>query len=168
MDLTIGIDIGTKNYAICAIEYTSVDKWSIIKYAICDIRSDPIVQLSSELTKFLVDFTDRKAVFVIEDQPGKQKIMERILGATIMYIVCNRKNDKYLLMKAKDKFKVCAGITIPKGKTSYRDRKKLSIRLGSDCIKKNKSLDAFHNQKLDDLYDSLLMCLSFNGHRLTV
>ena len=173
MEVTVGIDIGFKNFGICIVNYKTNTDWKIIKWDILNLgikKNSSLVNISIAVKNILLVYCNNLIItnVIIEQQPKKRIIMERILMCCIDYFTYCHMKSKIQLMKSQDKFDVCPGTICPKGSKNYSNRKDLSIVVGKLCIddKLNTNINTHpHYKKLDDLYDALLMILSFHKYR---
>lgn len=183
--LVLGIDIGLVNYAISCIEWINQNEWKVVYANIHDTKlkkTSTVIQITAGIKAMfdnLLKIKDKDGnVFkfdyiVIEKQPGKRLIMERIYSATIAYFMYF-----YPLIPIKPTIKKFDILSLDstilsslKGKKNYKNRKNFSVMVGKYCLclqsnkycKENTGICQWIDisfAKQDDVYDSILLILS--------
>ena len=163
--MILSLDVGTKNLGVCIInEKNDITFWKVLQF-IQQHKEDLCCCIVRTLDTF--DFKHVDTV-LIEKQPSrnnKMRIVEALLQA---YFVIRGKLDKdskiskVLIYSAKHKL----GVNTAKGKTNYRERKKLSVERTKEYLTKSNQaaehIEMFNKEKKkDDLADSLLQALSY-------
>jgi hypothetical protein len=167
---SIGIDIGMKNYGISIIEWKGDNKWKPLLIGVFDTKIKKgcgTVKISVLMNKFLDDIlislsnvADKIECVIIESQPGKRSIMERILQSTISYFVMKIGIKNVFTKRSGPKFSV-GGIKCP---STYKKRKNMSIIIGHRCLSQFPIWIKYISDnfmKTDDIYDSLLLILHY-------
>ena len=160
-------DVGTTNLAFCIIDGKMITHWEVI-----DIAYKTNDQLCVKVVEALDSHPELLQVdhIVIEKQPSKNnkmRIVEALLNA---YFVINgttkslSRVSKVCVYSSKHKL----GASTIKGKTNYRERKKLAITRCSQYLTETSEIqnENFVNlfvasKKKDDLADCLLQGLSY-------
>jgi hypothetical protein len=133
-----------------------------------------VIKVADMMTKFLNKQLTKIKVpihtIIIEAQPKKRLIMERILCYTVCYLRTNYSNAKIYIKRSQDKFSI-NNIKCPK---NYTERKRMAVEIGYKCLsdKRNihnhdpiiKWLDKFN--KKDDLFDAFLLILKFVNYTI--
>lgn len=173
----LGIDIGMKNYSYCIVSWTSHDEWFVKHWEVLDTnikKTMGVVIVAKKMRDFLnkvfkkIDINISSAI--IEAQPKKRLIMERILCNTVDYLI-NKDIDVHI-RRSQDKFSIAINCPIYKGQSNYKKRKDLAIEVGYLCLKDDRNvyshdtiikwLDGF--KKKDDLFDAFLLIMKFMNY----
>lgn len=176
----IGIDIGIVNFALSVVDINNNNSWHISWMNILDTsikRYDNPIDIYNKVTSLLSthigDIVPDKVI--IESQPGRRLVMERIVMAVIGYF---RGAVDIKLIRSPMKYKIDKSIIgYPKGKKNYSNRKQMAIDLGQKClsderneyIETNKTRLQWINdnfKKKDDLYDAFLLPLYDYGYTI--
>ena len=181
----IGIDIGIRNFAYCVVDWYSSCRWKVkeINDINTGIRKTCNVVLLHKKMYVIMDkiFENipipRVDCVIVEAQPGKRLVMERVLCAVISYILLKNPETKVLIRRSQDKFSIDSsmGGRYPRGRKNYNARKALSIDLGFRCL--NDSKNSFDHEaivtwiertfkKKDDIFDAFLLILKYKGYTL--
>ena len=160
-------DVGTKNLAFCILDNNRIQSWNVLEIS---YRNNE--QLCVNVVKALDAFEELLNVdtVVIEKQPSKNnkmRIVEALLNA---YFVINgaTKDTSPITKVAIYSSKHKLGSNTIKGKTNYRERKKLGVTRCAEFLKETADVqdERFakmftQSKKKDDLADSLLQGLSY-------
>lgn len=158
----LSIDVGIKNLAYIIYDNTKneIIEWCIIE--LCNDNSNKInmIDLGKNLNSQFIHYLDKHHFdkIIIENQIGQNAIrMKTLQGMITMYFI-QKNYDNIYHWNASHKLK---HYDIPK-KTTYNERKKLSIQITRDILeKKHSNWVNYFNQhkKKDDLSDCFLQLL---------
>jgi hypothetical protein len=152
----IGIDIGTRNFAICILEIPSkeIKFWKVYDPEIRE--SDSKLQTCRKILEILRKLPVVRQVFV-EAQPGKKRKMDYIEMVILTFFETSGIPVKS--SQSRRKFPELLGIQCPKGKENYDLRKDLAVYYVQSWLS-GRSKEFFSGQeKKDDLADCLCICL---------
>jgi hypothetical protein len=158
----ISIDVGIKNlaYIIYNTETNEIIQWTILELCQTNCNEINMIHLGKNLYEL---FNSHISSYhfdkvIIENQIGQNAIrMKTLQGMITMYFIQNKHENIYH-WNACHKLK---HYDIPK-KTTYAERKKLSIEITRNLLKENYQdyLDYFNeHKKKDDLADCFLQLL---------
>lgn len=169
----LGIDIGIRNYAYCIVESITNSSWRIKRWKNVDTglkKTTGVVKIGERMIKVMQEIFENwdVKVCVIEAQPGKRLIMERVLCYTVAYIQHKFPKTEVHIRRSDKKFSVWREYD---GKRrNYLGRKKLAVDIGFMAIKAGAEnakdiLPIISGvQKKDDLFDALLLVLKYMGY----
>ena len=149
-------DIGTKNLTYCLIE-KQTDRSKIFMWEIINISTDEKTtqscakKLYEELNKRNFGDIDK---LLIENQPALLNPTMKIISVLLLSYFCYVKNVPYeciVFVSPMAKFKHVT----PRPK-SYKERKKLAIKMCYDLITEDERIILNSHRKKDDLADSYL------------
>ena len=148
------------NYAYCIVEWKSTKSWRIIGWSVVNTyikKTCGVVKISDKMEEVLRNILSVVTlpinVIIVEAQPGRRLIMERILCTTINYLkyvyspyIVNTHGikPKVCIRRSQDKFSVLKEINkYPKwlkGRKNYCKRKEMAVLIGYICLqdKRNK------------------------------
>jgi hypothetical protein len=196
----IGIDIGYINFALCVIEfYPDENNWKPLWMSNSSIgiagRDGPI-KISRQVSRTLdnifkklneklkLDFINKSKDnldVVIESQPKKKLIMERILMSVIDYFTYRGivDHERIFTRGSNTKYKIFSTINNSsinkkfgrhgRGKKGYASRKQKSVKIGKYILLQSINGELWMDwidrkfKKQDDLFDALLIILNFMG-----
>jgi hypothetical protein len=151
----LSIDVGIKNLAYIIYDKTIID-WGIIE--LCDTNANKanMIELGKKIfilfeKKFTMHFNE----VIIENQIGPSAIrMKNIQGMITMYFI--QKGSDVIYWNSGNKLRFM------KMKTTYKERKKLSILI-TNCIIKEfyPAHDISKHKKKDDLADCFLQIIDY-------
>ena len=166
---TVSFDVGMKNLAYCIVENRKILAWKVL-----DLHFRSNEDLCKRVVATLDDYPEILNVdaVVIEKQPSKNnkmRIVESLLNA--YFIIKGTNCDESPISKVcvySSKHKL--GATNLRGKTNYRERKKLAMTRCSEFLRQTSDVQTVEfialfsaSKKKDDLADSLLQALSYVG-----
>lgn len=159
--MILSIDIGMKNYAVCMMKYDKNDIYveSIGVYDTNIRKTDNIIMIGKKIQTLLTGIIDDDIIteVIIEKQPGKRLIMERIFDATSLYFYFTFPNCKVFYVRSDKKFCI---FDIENKCKNYRDRKNLAIKIGKLFLSNNlNSYILYKFKKHDDIYDCIVMSI---------
>lgn len=179
MKRVVGIDIGVVNFSLFEITWSQHNKWYSDWFGLYDTgikKWDNLVRISDKMETVLdlalSDAPHMPDIVVIEKQPGKSLLMERICMSCVNYFKFMHPNVHVELMRSDKKFAVGC-IKCPR---TYKLRKSKSIEIAFSCLADS---DNFYDQsmminliksekKKDDIADCLLMCLHKVGYNINI
>ena len=155
----LSFDVGLKNLAYCYLDNSKIKYWE---------TSEIIQKRGEDLCHSIVRHLDTMEylqdvnVVLIEKQPSKNNKMRIIEALLNAYYVIKCPNAKVCVYSAKHKLTKDTF----RGKTNYKERKKLSINRCNAWINDTSQdvefIDKFSkSKKKDDFADSLLQALSY-------
>lgn len=161
----VSFDVGVKNLAYCILDEETILKWNVVEI-VYKTNEELCIRLVEVLDKYPELLTVNRVV--IEKQPSKNnkmRIVEALLNSYFVIkgiTVSTNPVEKVIVYSAKHKL----GSNTMKGKSNYRERKKLSMTRCEKYIQTTNQNDEFIQQynsskKKDDLADSLLQGLSY-------
>jgi hypothetical protein len=187
--IILSVDIGFVNYSFVCFYWDSVSSWKPIYVTNQNTglkKSSNIIQISKNIKKMFDEFIDilTKQKFsidevIIEKQPGKRLIMERIFAVTVSY---------FTILYPKIKIKMCIrkfDVVINSnsnsnihGRKNYHKRKLLAVEIGKKCLFDKTNKFCLENidicnwidekfEKKDDIFDAILLVLSYQGYKLS-
>ena len=151
----LSIDVGIKNLAYIIYDNTIVD-WGIIELCETNANKANMIELGKKIfilfeKKFTMHFNE----VIIENQIGPSAIrMKNIQGMITMYFI--QKGSEVVYWNSGNKLRFM------KMKTTYKERKKLSILI-TNCIIKEfyPTHDISKHKKKDDLADCFLQIVDY-------
>jgi len=168
-------DVGVKNLAYCYFEYegkTTIVGWNNLKVTEKNCNKLNLEELSEDLLSTLYENFDENFeadVVLIENQPLlKNGFMKTV--SVMIYTYFSMMKLQYGTIRevqftsAMNKLKCKKAINLTSSKTTYKERKDLSILVAKSYIEEMcpEKLDWFNSQKkLDDLSDALLFGLYY-------
>jgi hypothetical protein len=152
----LSIDVGIKNLAYIIYDNTIVD-WGIIELCETNANKANMIELGKKIfilfeKKFTMHFNE----VIIENQIGPSAIrMKNIQGMITMYFI--QKGSEVVYWNSGNKLRF-----MKKNKSTYKERKKLSILI-TNCIVKEfyPNHDISKHKKKDDLADCFLQLLDY-------
>ena len=152
----LSIDVGIKNLAYIIYDKTIIE-WGIIELCNTNANKANMIDLGKKIfVLFEKQFTMYFDEVIIENQIGPSAIrMKNIQGMVTMYFIQKGSDVVYWSSGNKLRF-------IKKNKSTYKERKKLSILI-TNCIVKEfyPSHDISKHKKKDDLADCFLQLLDY-------
>ena len=146
----LSIDVGIKNLAYIIYDKTIIE-WGIIELCETNANKANMIELGKKIfILFEKQFTMKFTEVIIENQIGPSAIrMKNIQGMITMYFI--QKGSEVVYWNSGNKLRFM------KMKTTYKERKKLSILI-TNCIIKEfyPTHDISKHKKKDDLADTLL------------
>jgi hypothetical protein len=151
----LSIDVGIKNLAYIIYDKTIID-WGIIELCETNANKANMIELGKKIfilfeKKFTMHFNE----VIIENQIGPSAIrMKNIQGMITMYFI--QKGSDVVYWNSGNKLRFM------KMKTTYKERKKLSILI-TNCIIKEfyPTHDISKHKKKDDVADCFLQILDY-------
>lgn len=151
----LSIDVGIKNLAYIIYDNTIID-WGIIELCETNANKANMIELGKKIfilfeKKFTMHFNE----VIIENQIGPSAIrMKNIQGMITMYFI--QKGSEVVYWSSGNKLRFM------KMKTTYKERKKLSILI-TNCIIKEfyPTHDISKHKKKDDLADCFLQIIDY-------
>ena len=151
----LSIDVGIKNLAYIIYDKTIID-WGIIELCETNANKANMIELGKKIfilfeKKFTMHFNE----VIIENQIGPSAIrMKNIQGMITMYFI--QKGSDVVYWNSGNKLRFM------KMKTTYKERKKLSILI-TNCIIKEfyPTHDISKHKKKDDLADCFLQIIDY-------
>jgi hypothetical protein len=151
----LSIDVGIKNLAYIIYDKTIID-WGIIELCETNANKANMIELGKKIfilfeKKFTMHFNE----VIIENQIGPSAIrMKNIQGMITMYFI--QKGSEVVYWNSGNKLRFM------KMKTTYKERKKLSILI-TNCIIKEfyPTHDISKHKKKDDLADCFLQIIDY-------
>ena len=151
----LSIDVGIKNLAYIIYDKTIID-WGIIELCESNANKANMIELGKKIfilfeKKFTMHFNE----VIIENQIGPSAIrMKNIQGMITMYFI--QKGSEVVYWNSGNKLRFM------KMKTTYKERKKLSILI-TNCIIKEfyPTHDISKHKKKDDLADCFLQIIDY-------
>jgi hypothetical protein len=151
----LSIDVGIKNLAYIVYDKTILE-WGIIELCETNANKANMIELGKKIfILFEKQFAQKFEEVIIENQIGPSAIrMKNIQGMITMYFIQKGSNVVYWNSGNKLRFM--------KMKTTYKERKKLSILI-TNCIVKEfyPQHDISKHKKKDDLADCFLQLLDY-------
>jgi hypothetical protein len=152
----LSIDVGIKNLAYIIYDKTIID-WGIIELCETNANKANMIDLGKKIfLLFEKKFTMHFDEVIIENQIGPSAIrMKNIQGMITMYFI--QKGSEVIYWSSGNKLRF-----IKNKKTTYKDRKKLSVLI-TNCIVKEfyPAHDISTHKKKDDLADCFLQLLDY-------
>ena len=152
----LSIDVGIKNLAYIIYDKTIVE-WGIIELCETNANKANMIDLGKKIfVLFEKQFTMHFDEVIIENQIGPSAIrMKNIQGMITMYFI--QKGSEVVYWSSGNKLRF-----MKKNKSTYKERKKLSI-LVTNCIVKEfyPTHDISKHKKKDDLADCFLQLLDY-------
>jgi hypothetical protein len=152
----LSIDVGIKNLAYIIYDKTIIE-WGIIELCETNANKANMIDLGKKIfVLFEKQFTMHFDEVIIENQIGPSAIrMKNIQGMITMYFI--QKGSEVVYWSSGNKLRF-----MKKNKSTYKERKKLSI-LVTNCIVKEfyPSHDISKHKKKDDLADCFLQLLDY-------
>jgi len=151
----LSIDVGIKNLAFIIYDKTIIE-WKVLE--LCDTNANKVNMIDLGIKMFHLfekEFQQNFDTVIIENQIGPSAIrMKNLQGMIAMYFIQKGSNVIYWSSGNKLRFM--------KMKTTYKERKKLSILI-TNCIIKEfyPTHDISKNKKKDDLADCFLQLLDY-------
>ena len=151
----LSIDVGIKNLAYIVYDKTILE-WGIIELCETNANKANMIELGKKIfVLFEKQFTQKFKEVIIENQIGPSAIrMKNIQGMITMYFI--QKGSEVVYWNSGNKLRFM------KMKTTYKERKKLSILI-TNCIVKEfyPQHDISKHKKKDDLADCFLQLLDY-------
>ena len=151
----LSFDVGIKNLAYIVYDKTILE-WGIIELCETNANKANMIELGKKIfILFEKQFSQKFEEVIIENQIGPSAIrMKNIQGMITMYFIQKGSNVVYWNSGNKLRFM--------KMKTTYKERKKLSILI-TNCIVKEfyPQHDISKHKKKDDLADCFLQLLDY-------
>lgn len=151
----LSIDVGIKNLAYIVYDKTILE-WGIIELCETNANKANMIELGKKIfVLFEKQFTQKFKEVIIENQIGPSAIrMKNIQGMITMYFI--QKGSEVVYWNSGNKLRFM------KMKTTYKERKKLSILI-TNCIVKDfyPQHDISKHKKKDDLADCFLQLLDY-------
>ena len=151
----LSIDVGIKNLAYIIYDKTIID-WGIIELCESNANKANMIELGKKIfILFEKKFTMQFKEVIIENQIGPSAIrMKNIQGMITMYFI--QKGSEVVYWNSGNKLRFM------KMKTTYKERKKLSILI-TNCIIKEfyPTHDISKHKKKDDLADCFLQIIDY-------
>jgi hypothetical protein len=152
----LSIDVGIKNLAYIIYDKTIIE-WGIIELCETNANKANMIDLGKKIfVLFEKQFTMHFDEVVIENQIGPSAIrMKNIQGMITMYFI--QKGSEVVYWSSGNKLRF-----MKKNKSTYKERKKLSILI-TNCIVKEfyPAHDISKHKKKDDLADCFLQLLDY-------
>lgn len=152
----LSIDVGIKNLAYIIYDKTIIE-WGIIELCETNANKANMIDLGKKIfVLFEKQFTMHFDEVIIENQIGPSAIrMKNIQGMITMYFI--QKGSEVVYWSSGNKLRF-----MKKNKSTYKERKKLSILI-TNCIVKEfyPSHDISKHKKKDDLADCFLQLLDY-------
>ena len=152
----LSIDVGIKNLAYIIYDKTIVE-WGIIELCETNANKANMIDLGKKIfILFEKQFTMHFDEVIIENQIGPSAIrMKNIQGMITMYFI--QKGSEVVYWSSGNKLRF-----MKKNKSTYKERKKLSILI-TNCIVKEfyPNHDISKHKKKDDLADCFLQLLDY-------
>ncbi len=152
----LSIDVGIKNLAYIIYDKTIIE-WGIIELCETNANKANMIDLGKKIfILFEKQFTMHFDEVIIENQIGPSAIrMKNIQGMITMYFI--QKGSEVVYWSSGNKLRF-----MKKNKSTYKERKKLSI-LVTNCIVKEfyPAHDISKHKKKDDLADCFLQLLDY-------
>jgi hypothetical protein len=152
----LSIDVGIKNLAYIIYDKTIIE-WGIIELCETNANKANMIDLGKKIfILFEKQFTMHFDEVIIENQIGPSAIrMKNIQGMITMYFIQKGSDVVYWSSGNKLRF-------MKKNKSTYKERKKLSILI-TNCIVKEfyPTHDISKHKKKDDLADCFLQLLDY-------
>ena len=158
----LSIDVGIKNLAYVLYD-NDIVKWDILELCETNANKANMIDLGKKINLlFEKTFTEKIDEVIIENQIGPSAIrMKSIQGMITMYFIQRGSNVVYWNSGNKLRFLKTEKVDT---KTTYKERKKLSILI-TECIIKEKYsnyLELFtKHKKKDDLADCFLQLIDY-------
>ena len=167
----IGIDIGTKNLAICILRHKhdviKIKYWNVLDISGTNIH-DIITNLTHEMNKITYKTYNAKHVYV-EQQTNKNKYGYYL--SLILETYFKTLKTPVHLISPKKKFEAILGSKYNAAlNTTYRARKKYAILIVKEFLDETESssLEYFNSvDKKDDLADALIICLKGMNYQIS-
>jgi hypothetical protein len=151
----LSIDVGIKNLAYIVYDKTIIE-WGILELCETNANKANMIDLGKKIcTLFEKQFTMHFDEVIIENQIGPSAIrMKNIQGMITMYFI--QKGSEVVYWNSGNKLRFM------KMKTTYKERKKLSILI-TNCIIKEfyPTHDISKHKKKDDLADCFLQIIDY-------
>ena len=152
----LSIDVGIKNLAYIIYDKTIIE-WGIIELCETNANKANMIDLGKKIfVLFEKQFTMHFDEVIIENQIGPSAIrMKNIQGMVTMYFI--QKGSEVVYWSSGNKLRF-----MKKNKSTYKERKKLSILI-TNCIVKEfyPTHDISKHKKKDDLADCFLQLLDY-------
>lgn len=152
----LSIDVGIKNLAYIIYDKTIIE-WGIIELCETNANKANMIDLGKKIfILFEKQFTMHFDEVIIENQIGPSAIrMKNIQGMITMYFI--QKGSEVIYWSSGNKLRF-----MKKNKSTYKERKKLSILI-TNCIVKEfyPTHDISKHKKKDDLADCFLQLLDY-------
>ena len=152
----LSIDVGIKNLAYIIYDKTIIE-WGIIELCETNANKANMIDLGKKIfVLFEKQFTMHFDEVIIENQIGPSAIrMKNIQGMITMYFI--QKGSEVVYWSSGNKLRF-----MKKNKSTYKERKKLSILI-TNCIVKEfyPAHDISKHKKKDDLADCFLQLLDY-------
>lgn len=152
----LSIDVGIKNLAYIIYDKTIIE-WGIIELCETNANKANMIDLGKKIfVLFEKQFTMHFDEVIIENQIGPSAIrMKNIQGMITMYFI--QKGSEVVYWSSGNKLRF-----MKKNKSTYKERKKLSILI-TNCIVKEfyPTHDISKHKKKDDLADCFLQLLDY-------
>jgi hypothetical protein len=151
----LSIDVGIKNLAFI-IYHKTIIEWKVLE--LCETNANKVNMIDLGIKMFHLfekEFQQTFDTVIIENQIGPSAIrMKNLQGMIAMYFIQKGSNVVYWSSGNKLRFM--------KMKTTYKERKKLSILI-TECILKEfyPTYSISKNKKKDDLADCFLQLLDY-------
>jgi hypothetical protein len=151
----LSIDVGIKNLAFIIYNKTIIE-WKVLE--LCETNANKVNMIDLGIKMFHLfekEFHQKFDTVIIENQIGPSAIrMKNLQGMIAMYFIQKGSNVVYWSSGNKLRFM--------KMKTTYKERKKLSILI-TECILKEfyPTYSISKNKKKDDLADCFLQLLDY-------
>jgi hypothetical protein len=152
----LSIDVGIKNLAYIVYDKTIIE-WGIIELCETNANKANMIDLGKKIfILFEKQFTMHFDEVIIENQIGPSAIrMKNLQGMITMYFI--QKGSEVVYWSSGNKLRF-----MKKNKSTYKERKKLSILI-TNCIVKEfyPTHDISKHKKKDDLADCFLQLLDY-------
>jgi hypothetical protein len=152
----LSIDVGIKNLAYIIYDKTIIE-WGILELCETNANKANMIDLGKKIfVLFEKQFTMHFDEVIIENQIGPSAIrMKNIQGMITMYFI--QKGSEVVYWSSGNKLRF-----MKKNKSTYKERKKLSILI-TNCIVKEfyPTHDISKHKKKDDLADCFLQLLDY-------
>jgi hypothetical protein len=152
----LSIDVGIKNLAYIIYDKTIIE-WGILELCETNANKANMIDLGKKIfILFEKQFTMHFDEVIIENQIGPSAIrMKNIQGMITMYFI--QKGSEVVYWSSGNKLRF-----MKKNKSTYKERKKLSILI-TNCIVKEfyPTHDISKHKKKDDLADCFLQLLDY-------
>ena len=152
----LSIDVGIKNLAYIIYDKTIIE-WGILELCETNANKANMIDLGKKIcVLFEKQFTIHFDEVIIENQIGPSAIrMKNIQGMITMYFI--QKGSEVVYWSSGNKLRFMKKI-----KTTYKDRKKLSILITNCIVKEFYPIhDISTHKKKDDLADCFLQLLDY-------
>jgi len=153
----LSIDVGIKNLAYVVFDQEIVE-WKVVELCEGNASTIDMIELGKHLYKAL-ETIQPVDVILIENQIGQNAIRMKMLQGMITFYFISKGLTQIHYWNAGNKLK-----RYIKGKTTYAQRKKLSIQITRELVSHAfpSQLDYFNgHKKKDDLADCLLQLMDF-------